>query len=238
MNGRERKHAPVLRGEAADPDGVPGAYERISPGLADVLVHRLFAVGLDLHSALTCIEADLGDDATVERIHRAINGLDRAIRDFRGVVFDLHPGDEATPPGVRSMIVEAVERACAPSVARPALTLGRGLESVADPAVWQRVARLVHRTLTLVPGDRLASAHVAVAADPHPPQRLVVHIDAPARDLAGVAGRLRALETHDEDRAAGRTTDRMDVSCQDLPRFPERTRIRLEWRPEWRRAVP
>ena len=136
------------------------------------------------------------------------------------------------------MIVEAVERACAPSVTRPTLTLGRGLESVADPAVWQRVARLVHRTLTLVPGDRLASAHVAVAADPHPPQRLVVHIDAPACDLAGVAGRLRALETHDADRTAGRTTDRMDVSCQDLSRFPERTRIRLEWRPEWRRAAP
>jgi hypothetical protein len=231
----DRECAPGPRADlAGGEDGRPGCEgdrsggegERISQGLADVLVHRLFAVGLDLHSALTCIEAGIGGDVTVEKIHRAINGLDGAIRDFRGVVFDLHPssGTDARP-GLRALILEAVERACAPA-ALPAVTFGRGLEAVADQTVWQQVARLVHQALTLVPGDRLSKAHVVVAADPRPP-RLVMHIDAPARDLAGVAGRLRALETCDME---GVDLDRMDVWCQDLPRSPERSRIRLEWR--------
>jgi hypothetical protein len=198
--------------------------ERISQGLADVLVHRLFGVGLDLHSALTFMEAGIAGDATVERIHRAIHGLDDAIRDFRGVVFDLHPEGPAVLPGLRALIIEAVERACAPHGGRPAITLGHGLEAVADETVWQQVARLVHRTLTLVPCDRLPDAHVAVAADPRPPTRLVMHIDAPAGDLVEVAGRLRALDEHGMDVPA------VDVSCQALSRSPERSRIRLEWR--------
>lgn len=199
--------------------------DRISQGLADVLVHRLFSVGLDLHSALTSIEAGIAGDVTVERIHRAIHGLDGAIRDFRGVVFDLRPEDPGVRPGLRALIVEAVEKACAPGGEYPAITLGRGLEAVADERVWQQVARLVHRTLTLVPCDRLPDAHVAVAADPRPPTRLVMHIDAPAVDLAGVAGRLRALGEHDVE------AQPMDVSWQALSRFPECSRIRFEWRP-------
>jgi hypothetical protein len=198
--------------------------ERISHGLADVLVHRLFAVGLDLHAVLTCIENGIAGDVTVEKIYKAISGLDGAIRDFRGVVFDLHPEGSAARPGLRALIVEAVERACAPGDARPAITLGHGLEAVADQTVWLQVARLVHRTLTLVPCERLSDAHVAVAADLRPPTRLVLNIDAPAADLAGVAGRLRALDEHGMDMRG------MDVSCQPLPQTPERSRIRLEWR--------
>jgi hypothetical protein len=204
---------------------------RISQGLADMLVHRLFAVGLDLHAALTYIEADIAGDVTIDKIHKAIGGLDGAIRDFRGVVFDLRPeGPEcpAAQAGLRALIVEAVERACAPGGGCPVLTLGHGMEAVIDRPAWQQVARLVHRTLTLVPGERLCDTHVVVTADPRPPTRLVMHIDGPVGDLAGVAGRLRAVEER-----APREDDRhwrdMDVSCQDLPRCPERSRIRLEW---------
>lgn len=221
-NGSSGERAPDPPGEADHRLEAEG--ERISQGLADVLVHRLFAVGLDLHTALTCIESGIAGDVAVERIRTAIGGLDGAIRDFRGVVFDLHPEGPAVRPGLRALIVEAVERACGPGGARPAITLGRGLETVVDQAVWLQVARLVHRTLTLVPGERRSDAHVAVAADPGRPARLVLHIDAPAVDLAGVAGRLRALDEHDMDLRG------MDVSCQALPRTPERSRIRLEWR--------
>jgi hypothetical protein len=201
---------------------------RISQGLADVLVHRLFAVGLDLHAALTYIEAGLANDVIITKIHQAIGGLDGAIRDFRGVVFDLHPEDPAAQTGLRALIVEAVERACAPGGGCPVLTLGQGMEAVIDQPAWQQVARLVHRTLTLVPFERLSDTHVVVTADPRPPTRLVMHIDGLVGDLAGVAGRLRTLD----DRGSGEDGvywHGMDVSCQDLPRSPERSRIRLEW---------
>jgi hypothetical protein len=210
---------PVANGGVARPVAVPETGERVRQGLADVLVHRLFAVGLDLHAALTYIEANLGGDVTVGKIHKAIGGLDSAIRDFRDVVFDLHPESPPAGPGLRAQIVEAVERACGPGGTCPALTLGHGIESVIDRPAWQQAARLVHRTLSLVPGERLPDVHVMITADPRPPARLVMHLDAPAGGLAEVAGRIRAL--------GGRG---IDVSCRDVPRPAERSRIRLEWR--------
>ncbi|GLY87303.1 histidine kinase [Actinoallomurus iriomotensis] len=205
-------------GGGSSPVATAEGGERVSPGMADVLMHRLFAVGLDLHAALTYIEANLGADVTVAKVHKAINGLDGAIKDFRGVVFDLRPEDSAGESGLRTLVVEAVERACGPGRMCPALTLGHGIEAVIDPSAWQWVARLVHRTLALVPGERLPDVHVMITADPRPPTWLVMHLDAPMGDLTEVAGRIRAL--------SGRG---MDVSCQDLPRSPERSRIRLEW---------
>ena len=206
-------------GEGERPDGEVG---RISQGLADVLVHRLFAVGLDLHAALTYIEANISGDLTVDKIHKAIGGLDNAIKDFRGVVFDPHPEGSTGRDGLRALIVEAVERACAPDGVCPALTLGHGLDAMIDEPAWQEVARLVHRALTLIPCERLSEAHVMVTADPRPPTRLVMHIDAPACDLSGVAGHLRTLG------GQGGTGYGMDISCRQA-RSPERSRIRVEW---------
>ncbi|WP_329239532.1 histidine kinase [Actinoallomurus sp. NBC_01490] len=205
-------------GRGAVPLAAAESGERLSPGLADGLMHRLFAVGLDLHAALTYIEANLGADVTVAKVHKAIDGLDGAIKDFRGVVFDLRPEGSAGESGLRALIVEAVERACGPGRTCPALTLGHGIEAMIDPSAWQRVARLVHRTLALVPGERLPDVHVMISADPRPPTWLVMHLDAPAGVLTEVAGRIRVL--------GGRGTD---VSRQDLPPSPERSRIRLEW---------
>ena len=208
---------------SGDESGRPGGEAgRISQGLADVLVHRLFAVGLDLHAALTYIEANISEDLTIDKIHKAIGGLDSAIKDFRGVVFDLHPEGAMGRDGLRALIVGAVERACAPGGVCPALTLGQGIDALTGEPAWQEAARLVHRALTLVPCERLADAHVMVTADPRPPTRLVMHIDAPACDLSGVAGRLRALGGH------GGNGHGMDITCRQA-RSPERSRIRVEW---------
>lgn len=211
------------RGGAAE-SGDPG---RISQGLADVLVHRLFAVGLDLHAALTYIEADLAAEVTIDKIHKAICGLDSAIKDFRGVMFDLHPDNTGEPTGLRALIVAAVERACAPGGRCPALTLGDGMETMIDQPAWQRVARLVHRALALIPRDRLSATHVMVTVDPRPPKRLVMEIEGPVGDLAGVTGRLRALEALGVDKN-GRRHD-TDVSCRSIDKPPDHPRIRLAW---------
>lgn len=218
--GREHGELPPeARDDAAEwPDG----DGRISPGLADALVHRLFTAGLDLHAALTCIEADMADEVTIGKICKAIDGLDGAIRDFRTVVVNLH-SREGTYDGLRSLIIEAVERACAPGETCPAITLGHGLETVIGPPAWQRVARLVHRALILLPRGCLGQARVAVTADPRPPVRMVLQIDAPDCALNGVAGRLRVLN------GSGTGDDAPNVSCEALPQSPECSRMRLEW---------
>ncbi|HWG60593.1 MAG TPA: hypothetical protein VG253_02665 [Streptosporangiaceae bacterium] len=70
------RSADVIRYPADD-------HRRLLRVLSDVVVHRLFAAGLDLQAALALI----GEDRGAGRIHDAIGELDQAIRDLRHTVF-------------------------------------------------------------------------------------------------------------------------------------------------------
>lgn len=178
--------------------------------LADVLIRRLFAVGLDLHGALAHIEPD---SIAARKVQSAVRDLDSAIKDFRGMFFDVrHPGT-APADGVRMLIVEAVEHACGGCT--PTIVFGHGVDAVAEQATAERVAQLIHEVLTRVPDDRLPGARVEVIADSRPPPRLVAHIDVPGGDVADVAGRAEPTG--------------VDVSWQALP--PAGSRIRVECPP-------
>lgn len=190
--------------------------------MADVLVRRLFAVGLDLHAALTYLEAKVSEHTATHKIHNAIGGLDDAIRDLRASVFGIrHDGASLAGSGsLRSMIVEAVERSCGPGGgACPAITLGCGLDAVIDEVGAQQVARVIHRILALVPADLLPATHVEVTADPRPPGALIVHIDAPEHGLADATARLDTL-----------TGRRIQVTHETLTVPVAGSRIRVEWR--------
>ena len=63
--------------------------DRIAAGMNDLVVHRLFAAGLALETALGLI----GDNPGARKIRQAIGGLDLAIRDIRNVVFDHQQPD-------------------------------------------------------------------------------------------------------------------------------------------------
>jgi GAF domain-containing protein len=70
--------------------------ERIARDLHDVVIHRLFAIGLSLAS--TGALNDLG--ATRARVGAAVDELDATIRQIRGVIFDFESADNsATGPG-------------------------------------------------------------------------------------------------------------------------------------------
>jgi len=65
-------------------------YDRIDPGISDLLVQRLFSAGLSLQAALGM----LGDHPAAGKIQDAVSSLDLAIRDFRSFLFDQpDPGD-------------------------------------------------------------------------------------------------------------------------------------------------
>ena len=88
------------------PDGSDGAvsaevawhlsedHDRIAQGMNDVVVHRIFAAGLELHAALDLI----GDQPGASKIYHAIDELDRAIRDIRDTIFDQSPPDPPSYP--------------------------------------------------------------------------------------------------------------------------------------------
>ena len=69
-------------------------HDRIAQSLNDTVVRRLFAAGLDLHTALGLI----GDHPGAGKIHQAIAELDFAIRDIRDAIFAPGPPQSA-PPG-------------------------------------------------------------------------------------------------------------------------------------------
>lgn len=72
-------------------------HDRIAQGMNDVVIRRIFAVGLDLHAALGLI----GDHPGASKIYHAIDELDRAIRDIRDTIFDCGPARSTIVPAAR-----------------------------------------------------------------------------------------------------------------------------------------
>jgi hypothetical protein len=60
----------------------------MAQGLSVIVVHRLFAAGLDLQTALGLI----GGHPATEKVQHALGELDQAIRDIRNTVFDRLSG--------------------------------------------------------------------------------------------------------------------------------------------------
>jgi signal transduction histidine kinase len=85
--GRAVDSAEVTRALAKD-------HDRIAQDMTDVVVHRIFAAGLDLQAALGLI----GDHPGTEKIYHAIDELDQAIRDIRDAIFDREPSDPQSLP--------------------------------------------------------------------------------------------------------------------------------------------
>jgi signal transduction histidine kinase len=81
-------------GTAGPSRELTGERDRIAQRLTDVVVHRLFAAGLDLQAALGLI----GDHPGADRIGHAIGELDQAITDLRDAIFDHAPATAAAHP--------------------------------------------------------------------------------------------------------------------------------------------
>ena len=62
--------------------------DRVAEGMNDIVVRRLFSAGLSLQTALGLI----GDHPAAGKVQEAIGELDRAIRDFRNVLFAYSSG--------------------------------------------------------------------------------------------------------------------------------------------------
>ena len=94
-------------------------HDRIAQSLNDNVVRRLFAAGLDLHTALGLI----GDHPGAGKIHKAIAELDLAIRDIRDAIFA--PGTPtAEPPRSRPPKTISASPGSAPSQARQIQRVG------------------------------------------------------------------------------------------------------------------
>lgn len=216
-----------------EPEGPPARYRPTTDGMeavaradddagldltADALIRGLFAIGLDLHTALAHLEQRVAVEIAVARVRDAIARLDEAIRDIREATFGRRPDETPAAGGMRSMVVDAVGRACGPAGRGPVITLRSGVDPVIDTVTSRRLAALIQHILTLVPDDRLPRAHVEVRPDPRPPGRLVVQIDVPGDDLRDLARLLGAAHVYG-----------VAVSSHAVTGASSGSRIRLEY---------
>jgi signal transduction histidine kinase len=130
--------------------------DRIGRDLHDLVIQRLFAVGLGLES----VARRSGDPDVAARLEQAVDDLDGTIKDIRRTIFALGALGESADLQVE--VERLVDRAAATLKFRPSLTLDGPLRTVVPPDVAP--------DLIAVLGEALSNAHrhaEATAVDVH-----------------------------------------------------------------------
>jgi len=116
--------------------------DRIARDLHDLIIQRLFAIGLGLES--TSRLAENGDVS--KRLGTAIDDLDDTIKDIRRTIFALGAPDQATD--VQAGVTRLVERATVTLKFRPTLSFEGPVRSVIDSAAAADVLAVLGEALS------------------------------------------------------------------------------------------
>ena len=119
--------------------------DRIGRDLHDLVIQRLFAVGLNLQGSLR----STNDPQLRARLDESVEDIDNTIRDIRRSIFELVAAAE-DGGDVQSQVTDVVERAASALKFRPALTF-RG-------PVRLRVSATLAKDLIAVLGEALSNA--------------------------------------------------------------------------------
>lgn len=175
--------------------------DRIARDLHDLIIQRLFAVGLGLQG----ITAMVGRPDVADKLMAFVDDLDGTIRDVRKTIFSLQePADR--PSGLRGEILRVVTGSAGTLGFEPRLNLDGPLDSAVPTAVHADLLAVLGEALTNVARHARASrADVVVAVDPSVRQvSLVVTDDGlgpspddkPGHGIVNMAARARRLGGH------------------------------------------
>ena len=136
--------------------------DRIGRDLHDVVIQRLFAVGLSLQAVV----GQPGDDETSRRVGAAVDDLDATIRDIRRTIFELQtPRDSAD---LRAQLASTVEEVAPALGFEPTLSTYGPVDTLVPPDVRPHLVAVLREALTNVARHAEASSvqvHVDVADD-------------------------------------------------------------------------
>jgi PAS domain S-box-containing protein len=171
--------------------------DRIARDLHDVVIQRLFAVGLSIQ-ALQALSPDAEID---RRLGVAVNELDETIREIRTVIFSLQSVSPGHRSGLRTEIMRVIDEQKASLGFQPRVQFDGVIDVVSQEIAEQllptlrealsNIARHAHATSVLVritAGDRV-TLHVdddgiGIPADPVYGNG-ITNLDRRARDLGG-----------------------------------------------------
>lgn len=113
--------------------------DRIARDLHDVVIQRLYAIGMSLEGAMPVITRPAG----AGRVRDAIDALDETIREIRGSIFALHHHETESQPDLRDHVIDLVDEMTPVLGFAPSLRLGPGLRTpVSEDAAEQALAAL------------------------------------------------------------------------------------------------
>jgi signal transduction histidine kinase len=204
--------------------------DRIARDMHDLVIQRLFAVGLGLQG----ISRQVKVPAVGARIGEAVSDIDQTIRDIRRTIFSLQPVPEPNGgPSLRAHLLRAVQEPVAALGFEPRLILDGPLDSAVPDEIRPDLQAVLREALTNVTRHARATAvtvEVAVeaAGDGQDEQvRLTVCDDGqsvptdppPGSGLANIAERARRWHggCSVQARAEGGTEVRWTVPLRPVP---------------------
>ena len=172
--------------------------DRIARDMHDVVIQRLFAVGLGLQGVGRLVDTP----AVGTRIDEAVSDIDQTIRDIRRTIFSLQPVPELNDgTNLRAQLLRAVQEPVAALGFEPRLVLEGPLDSSVPDEIRPDLQAVLREALINVTRHAHATAvTVEVIVDPHGEHvRLIVRDDGqsvpndppPGSGLAHIAARAR-----------------------------------------------
>jgi signal transduction histidine kinase len=101
--------------------------DRIARDLHDLVIQRLFAVGLSVQSASRRVE----NPGAAERLDRAVTDIDATIKDIRRTIFAL--GATESSADIQAEVTRVVDRAASMMKVRPKLELDGPIRTLVSP---------------------------------------------------------------------------------------------------------
>jgi signal transduction histidine kinase len=186
--------------------------DRIARDLHDQVIQRLFATGMTLESLVRQVPATVAP-----KLHRAVDDLDRSIRDIRGTIYALQTPPDA-PPAVRQRLAVVAEEAVGQSGLVLDLRTSGPLDTTVPADVVDHATAVLREAVTnVVKHARATRVWVSVAVD----DRLRIEV---SDDGTGMpAGVPRSGLTNLADRAT-----RLGGTCT-VDRQPDGAGTRVAW---------
>ncbi len=138
--------------------------DRIARDLHDLVIQRLFAVGLGLQGISRLVQ---GPEAA-RRLAEAVDDLDQTIRDIRRSIFSLQEVDPTASSSLRGEVLRAVQDSVTALGFEPQVNLSGPLDSLVPDAVRPDLLATLHEALSNIARHaeaRSAMVEIGVTGD-------------------------------------------------------------------------
>ncbi len=121
--------------------------ERIGRDLHDTVIQRLFATGLSLQAGVGRLD---GHPEIAARIERAVDDIDRTVKEIRSSIFALQWRGDASGEGLRAQVLRVVDELSGMLPGDPRVHFDGPIEAVTSRAVEEQLIPVVRESLTNV----------------------------------------------------------------------------------------